>query len=261
MGPLIHRIPTTRAATQARRPIGRDRQDGFMLVIALIIMIIMTLSSIAMVMSLRGGISASANIAFRQAATRSADVAVDNAYQWVMTQMGNSTTALNNNLAPADSAEATVTSAEATTLATRVRYYATMNGADSGCKKDGIANAFTPTSYRFSETINGGDGFPCAARVSGNPAGYTIYYVVHRMANTTEAACLAAGGAAGCGSCPTAGCLQPAITGSSGQTGMSQDATAAVFSSSSTNAAVYYRITVKVAGPRQNNRYIQGFIF
>ena len=63
MGPLIHRIPTTRAATQARRPIGRDRQDGFMLVIALIIMIIMTLSSIAMVMSLRGGISASANIA------------------------------------------------------------------------------------------------------------------------------------------------------------------------------------------------------
>lgn len=232
-----------------------------MLVIALIIMIIMTLSSVAMVTSLRGGISASANIAFRQAATRSADVAVDSAYQWVMTQMDNSTTALNNSLAPADAAEATVTSAEATTVATRVRYYATMNGADSGCKKDGVGDAFTPTSYRFSETINGADGFPCATRVSGNPAGYTIYYVIHRMANTSEAACLAAGGSAGCGSCPTAGCLQPAITATSGQNGQSQSATGPIFSTTSSNQAVYYRITVKVSGPRQNNRYIQGFIF
>ncbi len=232
-----------------------------MLVIALIIMVIMTLSSVAMIVSLRGGISASANIAFRQAATRSADVAVDNAYQWVRTQMTNSATALSDNLASADSAEATVTSAEVTTVATRVRYYATMNGADAGCKKNGVADAFTPTTYRFSESINGADGFPCAARVSGNPAGYTIYYVVHRMANTTEAACVAAGGAAGCGSCPTAGCMQPAITGTAGQTGMSQSATGPIFSSSSTNAAVYYRITVKVSGPRQNNRYIQGFIY
>ena len=87
MGPLIHRLPVARATLQARRRHGSGRQSGFMLVIALIIMIIMTLSSIAMVISLRGGISASANIAFRQAATRSADVAVDSAYQWVRTQM------------------------------------------------------------------------------------------------------------------------------------------------------------------------------
>jgi type IV pilus assembly protein PilX len=260
MGPLIHKLPVARATLQTRRMHGGGRQGGFMLVIALIIMIIMTLSSVAMVISLRGGISASANIAFRQAATRSADVAVDSAYQWVATQMGSSATALNNSLAPTSAAEATIAAADATDVTTRVRYYATMNGADSGCKKDGVGDVFTPTSYRFSETITGSDGFPCAARVAGNPAGYTIYYVIHRMANTSEAACLAAGGAAGCGSCPTAGCLQPAVTGTSSQTGNSQDATAATFSSS-TNTAVYYRITVKVAGPRQNNRYIQGFIY
>ena len=28
-----------------------------------------------------------------------------------------------------------------------------------------------------------------------------------------------------------------------------------------TNSLVYYRITVKVAGPRQNNRYIQAFVY
>jgi type II secretory pathway pseudopilin PulG len=261
MGPLNRTPPASRAAIQASRLNGHGRQGGFMLVIALIIMVIMTLSSVAMIVSLRGGISASANIAFRQAATRSADVAVDSAYQWVRTQMTSSTTSLNDGLAPADVAEATVTPAETTVTATRVRYYATMNGADSGCKKDGVADAFTPTSYRFGETINGADGFPCATRVSGNPAGYTIYYVIHRMANTSETACIAAGGAAGCGTCPTAGCLQPAITGSSTQTGMSQSATGPVFSTTSSNEAVYYRITVKVAGPRQNNRYIQGFIF
>jgi Tfp pilus assembly protein PilX len=252
MGPLKSVNTATRAALQARKGHGRAGQGGFMLVIALIIMVIMTLSSIAMIVSLRGGISASANIAFRQAATRSADVAVDSAFQWVNTQMAGSTTALNNNIAPVDATAATSTA----------RYYATLNGADAGCKKDGVADAFTPTTYRFSETINGGDGFPCAARVSGNPAGYTLYYVVHRMANTSEAACLAGGGMAGCGTCPTAGCLAPAVTLNSSNTGSSQDATAAILSSSSaTNAAVYYRITVKVVGPRQNNRYIQGFIF
>lgn len=254
MGPLNQKHPAARAALQARKLHGRGRQGGFMLVIALIIMVIMTLSSIAMIASLRGGISASANIAFRQAATRSADVAVDSAYQWVSNQiLAVSSTALNNNLAPASAAAATSTP----------RYYATMNGADTGCKKDGVADAFTPTSYRFSETINGSDGFPCAGRVPGNPAGYTLYYVIHRMANTTEAACVAAGGSAGCGTCPTAGCLAPAITASAASTtGSSQDATAAILSSTtSTNSAVYYRITVKVAGPRQNNRYIQGFVF
>ena len=254
MGPLTSIRSGDMRPVRSRVPAMPRAQGGFMLVVALIIMIIMTLSSVAMVISLRGGISASANIAFRQAATRTADVAVDSAYQWVANQiLSVSATALNNNLAPASTAAATTTP----------RYYATMNGADSGCKKDGAVDAFTPTSYRFSDTITGADGFPCAGRVPGNPAGYTLYYVVHRMANTTETACLAAGGSAGCGTCPTAGCIAPAVSAtSSSQTGSSQDATAAILSSStSTNSAVYYRITVKVAGPRQNNRYIQGFVF
>ena len=44
--------------------------------------------------------------------------------------MTSSTTALNDGLAPADVAEATVTTAELAATATRVRYYATMNGAE-----------------------------------------------------------------------------------------------------------------------------------
>ncbi len=66
------------------------------------------------------------------------------------------------------------------------------------------------------------------------------------------------------GSCPAAGCLAPPLLGSGQQAyGGSKDVTvsASLASTSDTNTAVYYRITVKVVGPRQNNRYIQGFVF
>ncbi|MBK9522117.1 MAG: hypothetical protein IPO13_11005 [Rhodocyclaceae bacterium] len=102
----------------------RARQQGFVLVIALVIMVVMTLSAVAMITSLRGGISASGNISFRQAATRAADVAADGAYQWIQARMA-TPTGLDNGIAPANTAGATTTA----------RYYATMAGADAGCKK------------------------------------------------------------------------------------------------------------------------------
>lgn len=234
------RNSSVRAITRARTLNRRDRQSGFMLVVALIIMVMMTLSSIAMVISLRGGISAAANIAFRQAASRTADIAVDAGYLWVANQMLNvSVTSLDNNVAAANTAAALTTP----------RYYATMTGVDTGCLKSGTA--FTPSLYRFSDTLNGSDGRPCAGRVSGNPAGYTLYYVVHRMANST-------------GACPAAGCLAPPLlVGGQQDYGGSKDASLpdALASANTINAAVYYRITVKVVGPRQNNRYVQGFVY
>ncbi len=215
---------------------GPARERGFVLVLALVILIIITLSSVAMISSLRGGISASGNIAFRQAATRAADVAVDGAFQWVQTNMATAG-ALDGNLAASGAP----------------RYYATMSAADSGCKKDGAAGSFSPQMYRFSDTVTGSDGFPCAALVASSPAGYTLYYVVHRMANAT-------------GACPTpAGCLAPSIvSATSSSAGCSMDPTSASFcgaSATTTNTLVYYRITIKVVGPRQNNRYIQAFVY
>ncbi len=221
----------------------RARQQGFVLVIALVIMVVMTLSAVAMITSLRGGISASGNISFRQAATRAADVAADGAYQWIQARMA-TPTGLDNGIAPANTAGATTTA----------RYYATMAGADAGCKKDGVADAFTPQSYRFSDTSTGADGFPCASKIAGQPAGYDIYYVVHRMANTAGL------------SCPAAQCMSPPsnIVAAPPAPGCSQDPTSASFcgaAATSSSQIVYYRITVKVSGPRQNNRYVQAFVY
>ena len=222
----------------------RQQQQGFVLVIALVIMVVMTLSAVAMITSLRGGLSASGNISFRQAATRAADVAADGGYVWIQAQMTAAATALNNDIAPVNTAGALVTP----------RYYATMAGSDAGCKKDGVANVFAPQNYRFSDTTVGGDGFPCAGRIAGSPAGYSVFYVIHRLARTAGM------------TCPAAECVSPQVTIVSAPpaAGCSTDPTSASFcgvSANSASAAVYYRITVKVVGPRQNNRYVQAFVY
>lgn len=221
---------------------GTRREQGFVLVITLLVLIIITLASVAMMSLLRSGITASGNIAFRQAASRTADVAVDDAFQWVQTQITANVAALNTNVATA--ASATVSGS---------RYYAINYEADAGCTKNG-STTFTPQTYRFGDvngTIpNGNDSMPCAARLVSTPSGYHLYYVVHRMANAT-------------GSCPGAGCMAPVFTPTGTTAGCSMDPSDPAYCgvSSTTNSLVYYRITVKVVGPRQNNRYIQTFIY
>lgn len=222
----------------------RQGQQGFVLILALVIMVIITLSAVALIASLRSGISASGNIAFRQAATRAADVAVEDAFQWVRTKMTASATSLNSNLSAAAGGGAIAS-----------RYYATFLGLDSfdsGCMKDGAATVFTPQNYRFSDAVNGSDGNPCAAKLASTPSGYDLYYVIHRMAQTVGA------------SCPAAGCSSPSIAPASGVSpGCSYDPSSPAYCgvSSSVNNLVYYRITVKVVGPRQNTRYIQAFVY
>lgn len=220
------------------------QQQGFVLVIALVILVVMTLSAVAMITSLRGGLSASGNISFRQAATRAADVAADAGYTWIQGQMVGAATALDNNIQPVDTAAARLTP----------RYYATSTESDEGCRKNTAIVDFTPENYRFSDTAVGDDGFPCAGRIPGSPAGYSVFYVVHRMARTAGL------------SCPAAECVSPPVTVvvTGPTTGTSQNVSSSKFGSASAtagSAAVYYRITVKVVGPRQNNRYVQAFVY
>jgi type IV pilus assembly protein PilX len=229
---------------ELRTATARRRQQGFVLVIALVIMVVMTLSAVAMITSLRGGLSASGNISFRQAATRAADVAADGGYTWIQGQIAAAATALDSDVAPINTAGALVTP----------RYYATMAGSDAGCKKDGVANAFAPQNYRFSDTATGNDGFPCAGRITGSPAGYSVFYVIHRLARTAGM------------TCPAAECVSPQVNvvAAPPAAGCSLDPTSASFcgvNPASMSAAVYYRITVKVVGPRQNNRYVQAFVY
>lgn len=202
-------------------------QQGFVLVMTLVILVIVTLSSLAMMGLMKAGVSASGNIAFRQAAVRVADVGVEQAFQWISGRISTSQTAL-------DTSDATQ------------GYYAIHNETAAGCMPSGAAS-FSAAGYDFANTN-------CAKPLASQISGYALYYVIHRMASAS-------------GACPDVGCMKPPSSATSVTTtpvaGESQDSSD--FTTGATTGVsdktVYYRITVKVVGPRHNNRYVQAFVY
>lgn len=254
----------------ARSP---NSQRGVVLIVTLVILVIITLSSVAMMTSTRAGVSASANIAFRQAATRTGDVALDDALAQIKTQFSSSSAGLDTNgganagvnftfryystyqtAAAGCTKEATDTMQQAITAGltheacwnSTTKQYATPQNASGTLgwsASDGICTQpFTPQTYRFADkngaTVAGTDTAVCATKFAAEPSGYKLFYVVHRMAS-----------ASGSCSLSSTGCVSASTTSGICPGGFE------------TCPSVYYRITVKIVGPRQNNRYIQSFVY
>ena len=193
----------------------------------LIMLVIILLSSLGMMMAMRGGVSSAGNIAFRQAAVRVADVAGQDGLQWLGTTLGADSTSLN-----------------ATDTSAKPGYYSIFNQADAACinNPDPADPSFYPQHYDFSNAA-------CAMTHSGGAVSdYTLYYVIHRMA-------------ANAGACPGASCTG-VMESASNNPGCSHDPDMPDYCGLSSNRLhVYYRITIKVAGPRHNSRYIQTFVY
>jgi type IV pilus assembly protein PilX len=203
-------------------------EQGFVLIMTLVVLVIITLSSMAMMTLMRAGVSASGNIAFRQAATRVADVATEDAFTYLTTTLAATASALDNpNPAIAG-------------------YYSTHNAATAGCfpvRADGDVS-FKPMDYDFTNAA-------CARSHAGTVSGYTVYYVIHRMANNT-------------GACPAAGCMgPPPLSIIAAQADGESNANYFLRLNNAVNNSllVYYRVTIKVVGPRRNNRFIQAFVY
>lgn len=263
------------------------RERGVVLIMTLVILVIITLSSAAMMASLRSGISASSNIAFRQAATRTADVALNDALGQINAQIVPLATALDANsgvggairyMASMSSAPVGCTKTAAISLTAATALASAAATADKwkheACWNSGTgqyatpldatalgwtdANTqctamFTPQDYRFNDSamavVSGSDGAACTTKFASTPSGYSLFYVAHRLA-LASGACTTA----------TTGCSTASTTADTGcKPGQSCDADAPV--TNTINSSVYYRVTVKVAGPRQNNRYIQAFVY
>jgi type IV pilus assembly protein PilX len=211
---------------------GARHEQGFVLIMTLVVLVIITLSSMAMMTLMRGGISASGNIAFRQAATRVADVATEDAFTYLTTTLAATATALDNpNPAIAG-------------------YYATHNGASNACFPDRTGTpragdvSFHPMDYDFTNAA-------CARSHAGTVSGYTVYYVIHRMANNT-------------GACPAAGCMGPpplSIVAAQADGESNANYFLRLNNAVNNSLLVYYRVTIKVVGPRRNNRFIQAFVY
>ena len=74
---LRHQLPVRRIAPR--------RQQGVVMFVALIVLVIMTLAGLAMLRQLGTGVSIAGNVAFKQNATNVADVGTEAARAWIMT--------------------------------------------------------------------------------------------------------------------------------------------------------------------------------
>jgi Tfp pilus assembly protein PilX len=206
-----------------RRRAGKQR--GATLVMALLVLLVMTMASLAMIASMRSGVTTAGNISFRQAAVRVADVGVNAAYTQVMALLTANSAALDADI-PAQG------------------YWATQNGG-AVCQKAGVA-AFSPIAYDFANPN-------CAVNI-GATSGYSIYYVVHRMAENPGACKVPTGsppGTLAAGACSMTPIEEYPFTTSG--TKPVPFTVKAQFA--------YFRVTVKVVGPRSNNRFVQAYIY
>ena len=200
----MHLINSSRFAV-GNRP---SRQRGVVLLIALIVLIAMTLSGVALLRSVDTNNLVAGNISFHQSATHSGERSTE--------------LALNNWLAPNNAVgNTTLYNNSAANGYRAVR-------ADPGA---GVSwDAFWTTTLA-AQAVTG------AQDAGGN----TVSYVIHRMCDNT-------------GAPHTVNCSkQPASINSGGSFSAGGIAPIA-------NSVVYYRITTRIAGPKNTVAYIQTIV-
>lgn len=193
-------IRTTRSAC-APRPI---QQRGVVLFIALIVLVAMTLAGIAMFRQIGAGVIIAGNIAFRENATSVADLGVESARSWLVTQ-GSST--LQSDLAP------------------------------------GYLSSWALTFNPFMHTWSNSNS---TLVTSDDGTGNEVRYLIHRLCSIT-----------GSVNDPSQSC---ATVGSAGSGGSKGGGSYGVLPLSNTTAP-YFRVTVRVAGPRNTVSYIQTIMY
>lgn len=199
------------------------KQRGVVLFIALISLVAMTLAAIALIRSVDTTTMIAGNLAFRQAATISADTGVEQAISWLN---ANNNATLNNDSASNG-------------------YYAT--GQD----------ALDLTGNRTSSTTDDFDWSTKSKLVTdsvGDPntdaSGNEVRYVIHRLCRLP-----------GVHTDPAMGCLLASGTSASGDSMRSLRAEEVGLTGVSTLSGPYYRVTVRVQGPRNTISYVQVIIY
>jgi Tfp pilus assembly protein PilX len=188
------------------------KQDGIILIIALIMMVAMTLGGLALMRSVHTTTIIAGNLAFQQAATNSADRGIEAAVTWLETTKA-----------------------------------ANINGLDGDIAAQGYSAAKTttddPSGNQDWTELWTAVWMPEGVRTVGDDAaGNSVQYVIQRMCNST-------------GPSSTAGCATSPVdvTSSGGSRGAGSQ-------NISVNSQVYYRITVRVAGPRNTSSFVQSIV-
>lgn len=200
---------------------GSKKQQGVVLFIALIALVVMSLAAVALIRSVDTNSMIAGNLAFKQSATISADSGVESAITWL-------------------SANATTLESDNTTSG----YYATCSTFDASTDKACGATNLTTTSWvaGTNSRFAAGTGITNGVDLSGN----TIQYIVQRMCTAT-------------GAPSTANCLYGAVATPANGMGVVDAPQAGAPTTSVPSPA--YRVTAKVTGPKNTVSYIQAYIY
>ena len=207
------------ALSHPRLPAMR-RQNGVVMIVALVVLVVMTLAGIALMRSMDTTNLIAGNMAFKQAATHTADAGVEAAVGWL--EANNSSGFLD------------------------------VDAKTVGYKASTAKNDAYPLGDAFWTQFSGGNGvcyLPIAGGVCSaapgvpNASGNTMAFMIQRL-------CAASGNRNGA-SCAI-------VTGTVVTSGNSEGAGEDQLTGVST--ALYYRITVRVVGPRNSVSYVQTIV-
>lgn len=196
------------------------KQSGVVLIIALVVLVAMTLAAVALVRSVDTNTVIAGNLAFQQAAKHSSDAGVEAAIAW---------------LDDCGRTHATCASSVLESDSPTNGYSATGSKAEQNPAAGQSWDAFwTQTLAARAITLNGG---------ARDGAGNLVSYVIDRMCNNT--------GTVTSGASCVASPVVTEATGNEEEGGVVQLNAASV---------VYYRITVRVSGPRNTVSYVQAVV-
>lgn len=200
-----------------RRATSRVAQRGIILFIALIVLVAMTLTGIALMRSVDSNVMVAGNLAFRQGATSGADWGIEAARAYVQAALNANPAALDNDNAAA-------------------AYYATWQ---AGIDLYG-ATATTADDYNWA-----GNGVLVGTDTGGNE----VRYVIQRLCQ-----------GAGAGTSAGANCVKTSTSATSASGGGTMGAVSYSTMALPPVQVIYYRVTVRVLGPRNTLSYVQSIL-
>ncbi len=194
-------------------------QKGVVMLVALIVLVVMTLAGIALMRSTDTSNLIAGNMAFKQAATHSADQGIEAAIAWL--EANNSSGLLDTN-------------------SSTVGYTASTLSNVNYQTGESFWTQLTPSGVCYLPIAGGVcAAAPGVADASGNLMAFMIQRLCRSAGSRNGAGCAVANGA---------------IISSGGGEGAGDDAITA------TATSIYYRITVRVVGPRNTVSYIQSIV-
>lgn len=197
-----------------------QRQRGVVLFISLIMLVAMTMAAIALVRSVDTAVMVAGNLAFRQGATTSGHAGIEAARAWLL---ANATLLKNDKAGDA-------------------YYSSSQNNLD-------LTGNATPGITSDDVAWGGGPGASQSKCLAKDGAGNTVCYIIHRLCDTPNSDLNSS-------TCAT---KETTLGGSSvGAARQMLTYQEGKWQAAATQA--YYRITVRIVGPRNNISYTQAFV-